>query len=137
MVSGLYTARNGMILLQDMVDNTTNNLANANTAAFKKSITASIAQVANRRNDEGLLSQEESHQMSENHIDWEQGSLVKTDNPMDLAIQGNGFFQVETPDGIRYTRSGNFTRNGMGEVVTLQGFKVLDQSGGPIQANRI
>jgi len=135
MVNGIYTARNGMILLQEMVDNTTNSLANANTTAFKKSITASLTESRNRRNDQGLLHHDESHWMSENRIDWEQGAMVKTDNPMDVAIEGNGFFQVETPDGVRYTRTGNLTRNGMGEVVTLQGFKVLDQGGSPIRAD--
>lgn len=134
MVNGLYTARNGMMLLQEMVDNTTNNLANANTAGFKKSLMASISEVQNKRNDENRLHHDESHWMSENRINWEQGSLVETQNSMDVAIQGDGFLSVETPDGIRYTRSGNLTRNGLGEVVTLQGYKVLDQGGGPIVA---
>jgi len=132
MVNGLYTARNGMMLLQEMVDNTANNLSNANTTGFKKSLMASMAQVDIRRNDEYKLHQDEDHQMSENFIDFEQGSLVGTENVFDLALEGNGFFTVETDNGVRYTRNGSFTRNGMGELVTLQGKRVLDVSGGAI-----
>jgi flagellar basal-body rod protein FlgG len=132
MVNGLYTARNGMMLLQEMVDNTSNNLANANTSGFKKALMASISEVQNKRNDENKLHHDESHWMSESRINWEQGSFIDTQNPMDIAIQGNGFLSVETPEGVRYTRSGNLTRNGVGELVTLQGYKVLDQGGNPI-----
>jgi flagellar basal-body rod protein FlgF len=132
MVNGIYSARNGMMLLQNMVDNTTNNLSNANTTAFKKSLMVSEAEVKNRRNDEAKLHHDENHWMATNKINWEQGSLIGTGNSMDLAIEGDGFFMVETPAGVRYTRSGSFTRNGNGEVVSLQGDKVLDQGGSPI-----
>jgi flagellar basal-body rod protein FlgG len=125
MVNGLYTARNGMMLLQEMMDNTAHNLSNANTSGFKKSLMASIAQVDINRNDELKLHQDEDHNMSENYIDYSQGSLMITENPFDLALESEGFFEVETPNGIRYTRSGSFTRNGMGDLVTLQGYKVL------------
>ncbi|MDR1830356.1 MAG: flagellar basal-body rod protein FlgF [Candidatus Fibromonas sp.] len=132
MVNGLYTARNGMMLLQEMMDNTAHNLSNANTTGFKKSLMASITQVDINRNDELKLHQDEDHQMSENYIDYSQGSLVITDNPFDLALENSGFFEVETGNGIRYTRNGSFTRNGMGDLVTLQGYKVLDENKRPI-----
>ncbi len=129
MVNGLYTARNGMMLLQEMMDNTAHNLSNANTTGFKKSLMASIAQVDINRNDELKLHQDEDHQMSENYIDYSQGSMVLTDNPFDLALENSGFFEIETENGIRYTRNGSFTRNGMGELVTLQGNRVLSEEG--------
>jgi len=132
MVNGLYTARNGMMLLQEMMDNTAHNLSNANTTGFKKSLMASITQVDINRNDELKLHQDEEHQMSENYIDYSQGSLVLTDNPFDLALENSGFFEIETENGIRYTRNGSFTRNGMGDLVTLQGHKVLDENKLPI-----
>ncbi|GHV12932.1 flagellar basal-body rod protein FlgF [Fibrobacterales bacterium] len=121
------------MLLQGMMDNTTHNLANANSTGFKKSLMASIAQVDIRRNDELKLHQDEEHQMSENYIDYSQGSLVGTDNPFDLALQGEGFFEVETPNGVRWTRNGSFTRNGMGDLVNLHGNRVLDEGGSPIR----
>ena len=132
MVSGLYSARNGMMLLQDMVDNTTNNLTNANTTGFKKSLMVSMSEVKTQRNDQALLVHSDKQWMGERVTDWEQGSLVETGNSMDVALEGNGFMKVETPDGVRYTRSGSLTRNGMGEVTTLQGFKVLDETDNPI-----
>jgi len=132
MVNGLYTARNGMMLLQEMMDNTAHNLSNANTTGFKKSLMASITQVDIGRNDELKLHQDEDHQMSENYIDYDQGSLVMTDNPFDLALENSGFFEVDTGNGIRYTRNGSFTRNGMGDLVTLQGYKVLGEDKAPI-----
>jgi len=132
MVNGLYTARNGMMLLQEMMENTTHNLSNANTSGFKKSLMASIAQVDIKRNDQLKLHQDEDHQMSENYIDYSQGSLIMTENSFDLALENSGFFEVETPNGIRYTRNGSFTRNGMGDLVTLQGYRVLGEGGVPI-----
>ena len=132
MVNGLYTARNGMMLLQEMMDNTAHNLSNANTTGFKKSLMASIAQVDIERNDELKLHQDEDHQMSENYIDYSQGSLLRTENPLDLALESSGFFEIETENGIRYTRNGSFTLNGMGYLVTLQGHKVLGEDGQPI-----
>jgi len=132
MVNGLYTARNGMILLQEKVDNASHNMANATTTGFKQSLMSTLSEVQNRRNDQALLHHDESHWMVENRIDWTQGSLLDTGNNLDLALDGEGFFMVETSEGVRYTRSGSFTRNGVGELTTLQGFKVLDQTGNPI-----
>jgi len=133
MVNGIYSARNGMMLLQEMMDNTTHNLSNANTSGFKKSLMTSIAQVDIERNDEMKLHQDEEHLMSENYIDYSQGSLIMTTNSFDLALTDSGFFEIETENGIRYTRNGSFTRNGMGYLVTLQGNKVLDENRTPIQ----
>jgi flagellar basal-body rod protein FlgG len=132
MVNGLYSARNGMMLLQEMLDNTAHNLSNANTTGFKKSLMASIAQVDIRRNDELKLHQDEDHTMSENYIDYAQGSLIMTENPFDLALENSGFFEIETQNGVRYTRNGSFTRNAMGDLVTLQGNRVLNDEGLPI-----
>ncbi|MFT9495706.1 flagellar hook-basal body protein [Anaerosolibacter sp.] len=58
-----------------------------------------------------------------------QGQLYETDNKMDLAIKGRGFFQVETPEGIRYTRDGSFKLNTAGELVTNEGYPVLGSQG--------
>jgi flagellar basal-body rod protein FlgG len=132
MVNGIYTARNGMMLLQEMLDNTAHNLSNANTNGFKKSLMASIVQVDIKRNDELKLHQDENHIMSENYIDYSQGSLIMTENSFDLALENSGFFEIETQNGVRYTRNGSFTRNAMGNLVTLQGNKVLSDEGLPI-----
>ena len=96
MVSGLYSARNGMMLLQDMVDNTTNNLTNANTTGFKKSLMVSMSEVKTQRNDQALLVHSDKQWMGERVTDWEQGSLVQTGNSMDIALEGNGFSPLRT-----------------------------------------
>ncbi len=61
-----------------------------------------------------------------------QGSLTKTGGRFDLAIEGDGFFLIETPQGQRLTRAGNFTPNAQGDLVTMDGFLVLDAGGAPV-----
>src|SRR5690554_8230506 len=75
------------------------------------------------------------------YTDFEQGALKPTNNPLDLALFGNGFFEVLTPSGVRYTRQGNFTVSKDGELVTTNGFKLLsvpqaaDSQGGDAPAS--
>lgn len=63
-----------------------------------------------------------------------QGSLAQTGGDLDLAIEGEGFFMVETGEGQRLTRAGAFTRNADGEIVTMEGARLLDEGGGAIVA---
>ncbi len=67
------------------------------------------------------------------HIDFTQGPAKLTNNPLDLALNGDGFFVLQSPDGPRYTRSGRFTLNAEGQIVAPQGWPVLGQGGAPIQ----
>lgn len=61
-----------------------------------------------------------------------QGILTQTGNPLDLAIEGNGYFQLETPNGVRLTRAGAFNVNATGDIVSADGHLVLDIDGAPI-----
>lgn len=63
-----------------------------------------------------------------------QGALTPTGGTLDLAIEGPGFFLIETPQGERLTRAGNFTLSAAGEMVTNDGFRVLDAGGAPVFA---
>ena len=63
----------------------------------------------------------------------DQGALTSTGNPLDLAIEGEGFFQVQAPNGLRYTRDGGFHRSPTGQLVTQAGEAVLSDAGKPIQ----
>ena len=65
-------------------------------------------------------------------VDLAQGGLERTNAPLDFAIEGEGFFLVETPQGERLTRAGHFTANQAGEMVTPQGHRVLDAGGAPV-----
>lgn len=89
-----------------------NHLANANTTGFKKDI-LSFDQALNP-----ILT-----------TDYSQGSLIDTGNPLDLAIEGDGFFKLSTPSGTRYTRDGNFTVDTIGRMVTQEGFPVMGKNG--------
>jgi flagellar basal-body rod protein FlgG len=69
----------------------------------------------------------------ETHTDLSQGNLVETGRTFDIAINGDGFFAVETQDGVRFTRAGNFFLSNEGYLVTPQGYKLLGVKGEPIQ----
>ncbi|HYR85245.1 MAG TPA: flagellar hook-basal body protein [Terriglobia bacterium] len=101
-----------------MVDIATNNLANANTVGFKR--------------DFGHILKLETGNEAASQVDLSAGDLVQTNNELDVAITGPGMFALETPNGVRYTRSGNFGLNAAGELVTRDSMKVLSTSGSPI-----
>jgi flagellar basal-body rod protein FlgF len=101
-----------------IVDVITNNLANANTIGFKR--------------DFGHVLQGETAFDVGTQIDLSSGDLVGTGNNMDVAINGSGFFVIETPSGPRYTRAGGFGLNAAGELVTKDSFRVLSTSDTPI-----
>jgi flagellar basal-body rod protein FlgG len=65
-------------------------------------------------------------------VDYSQGSFESTGNTFDLAIAGEGFFTVQTPDGVRYTRNGAFFRNQNGVIQDIRGYNLLDRRGNPI-----
>lgn len=66
-------------------------------------------------------------------VDYQQGALESTGNPLDLAIVGDGFFAVQTPEGVRYTRNGAFFRNQEGYLQDIRGYNLLDTTGNPIR----
>ena len=106
-----------------------NNIANASTTGFKSEGLIFSEYVA------GLGPQTESLSMAAARIkltDQSQGALTQTGAPMDLAIEGDGFFLVETPQGQRLTRAGSFTPDANGELVTMDGHRVLDAGGAPV-----
>ncbi len=65
-------------------------------------------------------------------VDYSQGSLESTGNELDLAIAGEGFFAIQTPEGVRYTRNGAYVKNSAGVVQDLRGYNLLDVAGNPI-----
>lgn len=89
-----------------------NNLANADTGGYKK--------------DSISFDQKFKAQLNK---DFSQGNIIKTGNPLDVALSGEGFFKIETPDGIRYTRNGNFTLDANGILVDNNGNPVMGQGG--------
>lgn len=129
MVNGLYTASRGMTHILAKQDVLANNLANANTTGFKISQLATRTEVEIGRNDERKLHQAEKQSLNEQYTQFSQGSLVSTDNALDIALYGEGFLNVQTPEGTAYTRHGSLNINAEKQLVTLDGRKVLDDGG--------
>jgi flagellar basal-body rod protein FlgG len=132
MVNGLYTASRAMTNILAKQDIHAQNIANASTNGFKMARLVNTAEVTVGRNDEGELRQKESQQVSEVSTSFAQGPMVNTGNEFDLALTNPGFFMVESEGGVRYTRNGSFSLNSYGELVTMSGKRVLDESGQPL-----
>ena len=136
MIKGIYHAAAGMIPRESQLEAVSNNLANANTTAHKTDRRLFRTTLNNQLLQGGPFGTEQTlpPELYYLQTNFEQGSLEKTDNPLDLAITGNGFFAVETDEGTFYTRNGNFKLNQDNELVTNQGYRVLGESN-PIQVN--
>src|SRR6185369_13159012 len=132
MNSGLYSALSGNIAAMKRMDIISNNLANVNTPGFKKDKMLFESMLAGNKNPpvfpQGTTA-DPILQKDNVYIDYAQGSVAKTGNSFDLAIDGDGFFTVSTPDGPAYTRQGNFHLAADGTLVTADGFPVMGQGG--------
>lgn len=137
MSSSLRTAASGMIAQQRMIDVIANNLANVNTTAFKQSRasfedvlyeTLQGPRVVNFTGSEtvGPVQIGKGVRLAAVLRFDGQGPLEITDRPLDVAIDGDGYFQIERPDGqIAYTRDGSFTLSESGALVTTSGYLLL------------
>jgi flagellar basal-body rod protein FlgG len=149
MIRALYSAGSGMDAQQMSIDNIANNLANSSTAGFKARRTQfqdllyqSFLQPGNAAGSQTTVPSGLQLGMgtrpAANTVVFTQGVFQETDNPLDLAIQGSGFFQIKRPDGtVAYTRSGNFQLDRNGNVVTGNGDSLEPQIVIPPQAQTI
>ncbi len=109
-----------------------NNLANMNTTGFKGEKMMFVEHLVRSRDENGILGEKIAYVRDVATVrDLSEGPLKATENPLDVAIHGEGYFVVETPNGDRYTRNGNFTLDTDGQLVTLQGDPVLSDTGQP------
>ncbi len=148
MVRGLYTAAAGALVAQSQADAIANNLANVNTTGFKRTLlqveSAPEIGIYRFQIDPGSASHKgvavapyvgalgTGSQIYDTPTVFSQGPLQQTGNPLDLAIEGSGFFTIQTPQGVRYTRNGQFVRNAQGLLSTTNGNLVLGTNRGPI-----
>ncbi len=123
-----YIGLSNQIALKQMMDLTANNIANMTTTGYK-SQGLLFHQYMTRGFDEGPVTQVQDYGTFRR---MEIGPLQQTYNPLDFALQGDAYFVVDTPQGERYTRAGNFVLNEQGEIVTQQGFPVRSTAGTPI-----
>ncbi|HLK49890.1 MAG TPA: flagellar basal-body rod protein FlgG [Bryobacteraceae bacterium] len=133
MIRALYSAASGMTAQQTNVDNIANNLANANTIGYKMRRAEFQDLLYQTLSQPGAAAGQQTvvpvglqlglgTRAASNEIIFTQGNFSQTGNPLDLVIQGNGFFQVRRPTGdLAYTRSGSFQFDKNGTVVTADG----------------
>lgn len=105
-----------------------NNIANSSTTGFRREGVVFSEFVAALDEDPSLSMAHASGR----HVDLSQSTIAETGGQFDFAIQGQGFFLIDTPQGQRLTRAGSFTPNESGELVTPDGYRLLDAGGAPI-----
>jgi len=141
MQSGYYSSCAGMVTQFNRLDTIANNLANVNTAGFKEDnlVIGDFMRLYKEARDElpkANHSQDGSEffnraitkapQVVDSYTDHSVGQMQKTDNEMDFALSREGlFFLVKTPEGIKLTRDGSFTKDDNGKLVTKAGYEVL------------
>ena len=149
MIRALYTAASGMNAQQANIDNVAHNLANVNTTGFKKSRVefADLVYQQTKAPGSPTATSGESPvgieiglgtRMVATARDFSAGNLRSTNGPLDLAVQGNGFFQISLPDGtVGYTRAGMLHLSGEGQIVTADGYPLEPQMTIPANATSI
>ncbi len=135
MNSGIYGAISGNMAMMKQLDVIANNLANVNTPGFKRD-NISFESVLAASNAQGMEVSEDSPMLIKEKYstDYSSGQVKVTDNTFDIALDGDGFFAVNTPQGKAYTRQGNFKLDAKSRLVTADGYEVLGK-GGPIVIN--
>jgi flagellar basal-body rod protein FlgG len=135
MNSGIYGAISGNMAMMKQLDVLAHNLANVNTPGFKKdtisfeSVLAASPLLGNEVSEDSPLLIQEKYA-----IDYSPGQIKVTSNTFDIALDGDGFFTINTPQGKAYTRQGNFRLDANSKLVTADGYEVLG-GGGPIVIN--
>jgi len=139
---GIYSALSGAMAQNQRLETIANNLANANTTGFKKDTQTFSEYVTANEKPEAVITVpripatiESFYDMqggdrsyvdpAGTYTDHSQGALKNTEGPLDLAIEGKGFFEVLTPSGIKLTRNGAFKMDAEGKLVTSDGLQVL------------
>ncbi|HTE54149.1 MAG TPA: flagellar basal-body rod protein FlgF [Kofleriaceae bacterium] len=128
MGSGIYIATSGAVAQDRALDVTANNIANASTAGYKgKRATFGQALANTRAQDAAFVG------VAEVATDTSAGPIRQTDNPLDLALTGDGYFSVNTPAGVRYTRAGDFRLDNQGRLVNGAGLVARATGGGELR----
>jgi len=135
LTQAMYAASAGALGTQQRLDVLANNLANINTTGFKQDkLIFSVPVEKEGSSSTDYLEATPPPIPSGSRTDFSQGVLRHTNNAMDLGLDGDGFFCIQTPEGTHYTRNGSFSINGDGILTTREGFPVMG-NGGEIAIN--
>ena len=135
MQRGFFVSGVAGTMAQQKLDTITHNLANVNTAGYRADRASFSTIFTSQASASGDVKQVPAAYLSmgEQYIDVREGVIKQTDNELDFAIRGDGYFRVMKEDGVEaYTRAGNFRLDAEGNLLTQGGLSVLDVSGAPI-----
>jgi len=127
MQNGLYIAVSAQVALERRLETIADNIANMNTVGFRATGVSFEAEM--KRAGEADMDYVAS---GDDFISRRIGGLIKTGNPLDFAVQGDGWFGIATPQGVAYTRDGRARIDDSGSLRTLNGDAILDAGGAPI-----
>ncbi len=130
MRGNLYVTLSGQVALEKRLDTVAANIANMNTAGYRAQGVAfsSLLSSVGERPASFVTT-------GTDYISRAQGAMTKTDNPLDVAVQGDAWFAVQTPDGTAYTRDGRMKMTAAGELQSLNGYPMLDAGGSKLLLN--
>lgn len=132
MGSGYYAACTALVSRLQELDTIANNLANASTTGYRAQQDVFTSVLANAGSSSGAALDQAMNSygiLSGTTLDQAQGALQKTGNPLDLAIQGPGYFVIQTANGPMYTRDGSFQVSAKGQLITSTGDLVMGDRG--------
>jgi flagellar basal-body rod protein FlgF len=130
MQSGLYVSLSSQMSLAKRLETIANNVANASTPGFRREEIKFEAMVSNSSNESVAFAS-----AGDAFIKRDPGQMTRTGNPLDVAIQGDAWFGIQTPSGVVYTRDGRMQMTAEGELQSIAGYPMVDAGGAPIQIN--
>lgn len=140
MNSGLYGACAGLMARMQALDTVAANVANSSTTGFRgqqDSFGAVLAETGRHGRMSTLnRATNDFNQLAGSTTDETQGTINRTGNELDLAVEGDGYFKIKTANGFAYTRNGHFQVDGAGRLTTATGDLVMGEGGGPIVPGR-
>lgn len=127
MQSSFYVSLSGQMALDRRMDTIANNVANMNTPGFRADgVTFQTTLAKAGDTNVAFVSS------GKNYISTRSGPMTKTGNPLDVAVQGDSWLSIKTPNGVAYTKDGRMQISDTGALQTLNGYPVLDAGGAPI-----
>ena len=130
MAGGTYSALSGLQTRLAQLDRIASDIANAGTAGYKTERVPTVQ--APRPDFNQVLQRAIDVAAAPGLIDFREGQMQTTNRDLDVALNGRGFFEIQTPQGLRYTRNGQFSRRPDGTLVTSDGSEIQGDGGGPI-----